>query len=405
MTPPPPISEFQTDSNSFGVYHIYKSGKLTYTPDESFTISSVADSPNFVVHKPDNASKWSSPFRIANPFTDPASSTSTSYLPFKNLSIFCLMQWFYDASVTKSLQSLNSLVQGVLLAPGFSLEDLTGFDAAKEAKCLDAYQMADPLLGSGTNRKIDDGWIETTVPLSLPCDRVKHRSEEDAPIFNVPGLLYRKPLEVIKATFQEPAAEQLHLFPFEEYWKPAPDSPPERIHLELYNLDAFILEHEKIRSQSNPECHLEMVIAAIMVWSDSTHLTNFGNASLWPIYLYLGSLSKYFCAQPSSFAAHHLAYIPKVMCLPFIHHFCHPQLKFQLGDAIQDFYQETFGQPAMADILMHLWRDLMHAVWRLILDDEFLDAYVNGIIITFPDGIQQRLSPCFFSYSADYPEK
>ena len=37
---------------------------------------------------------------------------------------------------------------------------------------------------------------------------------------------------------------------------------------------------------------------------------------------------------------------------------------------------------------MHLQRDLMHAVWQLILDDEFLDAYVNGIIITFPDGIQ-----------------
>ena len=328
MTPPPPISEFQTDSNSFGVYHIYQSSKPTYMPDESFTISSVSDSPNFVVHRPDNASKWSSPFGITDPSTNPTSSTSTSYLPFKNLSIFHLMQWFYDTSVTKSLQSLNSLVQGVLLAPGFLLEDLTGFDAAKEAKHLDEYQMTDPLPGSGTNRKINDGWIETTVPLSLPCDGVKHRSEEDAPIFNVPGLLYQKPLEVIKATFQEPAAEQLHLSPFEEYWKPVPDSPPERIYSELYNSDAFILEHEKIHSQSNPECDLEMVIAAIMVWLDSTHLTNFGNASLWPIYLYLGSLSKYFHAQPSSFAAHHLAYIPKVMCLPLIHHCCCPQMKF-----------------------------------------------------------------------------
>ena len=103
------------------------------------------------------------------------------------------------------------------------------------------------------------------LPLSLPCDQVKHQSEEDTPVFNVPGLLYHKPLEVIKAAFQEPAAEQLHLSPFEEYWKPVPDSPPEHIYSELYNSDAFILEHEKIRSQSNPECHLEMVIAAIMV--------------------------------------------------------------------------------------------------------------------------------------------
>jgi len=30
-----------------------------------------------------------------------------------------------------------------------------------------------------------------------------------------------------------------------------------------------------------------------MLWSDSTHLASFGNASLWPIYLYIGNLSKY----------------------------------------------------------------------------------------------------------------
>jgi len=55
-----------------------------------------------------------------------------------------------------------------------------------------------------------------------------------------------------------------------------------------------------------------MVIAPIMVSSDATHLTNFGSASLWPIYLYLGSQSKYTHAKPMSFAAHHLAYVPKV---------------------------------------------------------------------------------------------
>jgi hypothetical protein len=47
----------------------------------------------------------------------------------------------------------------------------------------------------------------------------------------------------------------------------------------------------------------------------------------------------------------------------------------------------------------------MHAVWRILLDDEFTDAYENGIVITFLDGIQRRLFPRFFTYSADYPEK
>jgi len=40
-----------------------------------------------------------------------------------------------------------------------------------------------------------------------------------------------------------------------------------------------------------------------------------------------------------------------------------------------------------------------------ILDDEFTDAYENGIIITFPDGIQRWVFPWFFTYSANYPEK
>lgn len=30
----------------------------------------------------------------------------------------------------------------------------------------------------------------------------------------------------------------------------------------------------------------------------------------------------------------------------------------------------------------------MQAVWQILLDDKFTDAYENGIIITFPDGIQ-----------------
>ena len=57
---------------------------------------------------------------------------------------------------------------------------------------------------------------------------------------------------------------------------------------------------------------LEYAIAPILVYSDSTKLTNFGPASLWPIYVWFLNMCKYMRAQPSSFAAHHLAYIPSV---------------------------------------------------------------------------------------------
>lgn len=47
----------------------------------------------------------------------------------------------------------------------------------------------------------------------------------------------------------------------------------------------------------------------------------------------------------------------------------------------------------------------MQGVWHILLDNDFLDAYKNGIVILFPDGIEWRLFPRFFTYSADYPEK
>jgi hypothetical protein len=47
----------------------------------------------------------------------------------------------------------------------------------------------------------------------------------------------------------------------------------------------------------------------------------------------------------------------------------------------------------------------MHAVWRLLLDAEFMHAYVHGIVIECFDGVLRRFFPRIFTYSADYPEK
>jgi hypothetical protein len=50
---------------------------------------------------------------------------------------------------------------------------------------------------------------------------------------------------------------------------------------ELYSSDAFITEHAKVQQQpAEPDCHLERVVLGLMFWSYSTHLANFGTASL-----------------------------------------------------------------------------------------------------------------------------
>ena len=55
--------------------------------------------------------------------------------------------------------------------------------------------------------------------------------------------------------------------------------------------------------------------------------------------------------------------------------------------------------------MTHCRRELMHAVWRMLLDDEFMHAYQYGIVIKCLDGVERRVFPRFFTYAADYPEK
>ena len=64
-----------------------------------------------------------------------------------------------------------------------------------------------------------------------------------------------------------------------------------------------------------------------------------------------------------------------------------------------------FGRPASANTITHLKRELLHKIWDLLLDPQFLHAYEHGIVLKCADGITRRIFPRFFTYSADYPEK
>lgn len=77
----------------------------------------------------------------------------------------------------------------------------------------------------------------------------------------------------------------------------------------------------------------------------------------------------------------------------------------QLPDDFADAYKKAYGVSPPADVITHCHRELIHAVFKLILAGEFQKAYTEGIIIEFPDGVRRRVFPRFFSYSADYPEK
>ena len=47
----------------------------------------------------------------------------------------------------------------------------------------------------------------------------------------------------------------------------------------------------------------------------------------------------------------------------------------------------------------------MQGVWKLLLNDQFIDAYTHGMEIKCADGVIRQVYPRLFTYSADYPEK
>ncbi|KAF9554100.1 hypothetical protein CPC08DRAFT_672520, partial [Agrocybe pediades] len=391
-TPPPDISTYTSEPNNFDIYRIYSHGVPTITPDENMTLSHSVDSPN-IAKDPAllrTKSSWWSCF--GNCVLEPLKNASHTYFaPFINASVFLLMSWYYDGTSMKSFAQLDSLVNDVIRHEDFKVSDFNGnFSAAREAARMDEAR-AEAASAKSNNMPFlkGDGWIEGKVSISVPCDGVKHGSEEAAPRFTVEGVYYRKPMEVIRRAFSEPAVELYHITPYKEYWKPSKNANPERLFGETFTADYFNDEYDKLRSQprTGPNKDLEPFVAGIILYSDSTHLASFGDASLWPVYMYIGNQSKYIRSKPSEFGAHHLAYIPK------------------LNDRIQDFCQEHFGKPASSGMLTHLRRELMQAVWELILDDDIVEAYIHGEKFQLYDGVDRALYPRFLFYSMDYPEK
>ena len=320
--------------------------------------------------------------------------------PFANMSIWRMMRWLNTGSSSKSEGEVNRLVDDVLNTPDFRAEDLHNFNARCENGRLDEADKATPL-----NDGFQVASITIEVPAGQPGDPLAPR------MYSVPGLHYRKLLNVIKAAFQSPLSKQFHFTPFSLMYRSPVTNKEQRVYGELYNSDEFINEHKRVQNRSppppdDPGCRLEKVIAALMFWSDSTHLTNFGVAKLWPIYLFFGNLSKYIRSQPTSGACNHLAYIPSV-CISNISNMCSRSYILQLPDSFESWISSwhPHWDTQRSQLMAHCRRELIQAVWRYILDDDFIHAMKYGVVVTCHDGIRRRIYPRIFTYSADYPEK
>ena len=58
-----------------------------------------------------------------------------------------------------------------------------------------------------------------------------------------------------------------------------------------------------------------------------------------------------------------------------------------------------------AEVEVHCKHELMHAVWNLLLDEEFVYGLEHGLAIQCSDGTEWVFFLWIITYSADYLEK
>ena len=289
-----------TTANSFGVWHDYPH-RPTIDPDGSLSLEELSNS-----YRLSSNSPQPSPIASDVPTSLPESERPF-YWPCSNATIWRVMAWLNNGKTTKSEAEATAFVETVIHASDFNKYDLIGFNAHRENQRLDKAL---------SKAALKSQFSESSVDILVPSGDSKVPAE----IFSIPGLLHRKLTSVIIDAFNDPLSHLLHLSPFKLFCHNPVTKMEERIFGELYTSDAFLAEHEDIQRHGKlPSddlgCQREKVVAALMVSSYVTHLTDFGNAKAWPFYLMLGNLSKYFRSLPNSGAMHHLAYIPSVSYL------------------------------------------------------------------------------------------
>ncbi|KAG2136440.1 hypothetical protein DEU56DRAFT_737272 [Suillus clintonianus] len=196
----------QTERDAFELFREYPHSFPTYDPENLSYFDNLCDAPTF--GHVDGDFEHERPWWAG--FGSSLEAVHRDYFaPFLNATTFRLMNWFYNASLQKSIEDLRRLVDNVMLAEDFDREDLRDFNPAREAKRLDNAEN-DP----SSTIFSSDGWHEASVNIRLPCEKERFDSEDDAPMFEVEGLYYRKPLEVLKAAFMEEGAKSFHTSPY-----------------------------------------------------------------------------------------------------------------------------------------------------------------------------------------------
>jgi hypothetical protein len=243
--------------------------------------------------------------------------------PFQSLSVFKFAHWFYTGSSNDAQAAADWLLQNVICAPTFDAQQLHGVDIQTINNTLDSIDNP-PTAGS---QMLSDAWRISTIMIKIPTGqrlgptRPSIGLESDDPDgipFSIPELHYRSLLDVIRSRFSSPLRSRSFTYIPYKVFQTKPGADDEQVRSDLFTADAWIEEHKKIQTLKIKEdgldvaCQYKRAVAALMVYSDPTQVTQFGQTSVSPVYLYFGNQPKQERRAPSSFAAEHIAYFPKV---------------------------------------------------------------------------------------------
>lgn len=388
----------QTLPNKFGISRYYFD-MPTSIPDEDVTLPELI---NPILPPSADSEDQQGSSKTTQKSVDESVSIKDQILniihPHPNFSAYLMSVWFYRrGSMQKSKHDRSILVKDVMLNPAFDameLEPPFSFNALDDA-------LVDMAGGITSPEQLGAGWIKCDVVMDIPAMGCHLRTT-----WPVPGAYYRDIVQVAQQVIESRASIKFNYDGFEEWWQP-PSSPlpKQRVYHNVYSADSFLQAEAQLRCSipkdyNGPPCR----IAGLMFWSDSTHLTNFGQACLHPIYMAFVNESKADRCHPNKRCLHHIAYMPEVrirsLGFTLVDKFV-PQLPSELIT----FLTNRLGKVPSSTLLAHLKQELFQAVWRLLLNDAFVKAHKEGVDMMCGDGIQRLLFLRVFTYSADCPER
>lgn len=285
----------RTQINKFGLFRVYNTDSPPrHDPEDPYSVENVHSA--HIDSEPSGS-------RASNTVENP-------YHPYPDESSMRLGDWYWNLGAQKSKETFRQLL------------DIIGDPAFRPSVVLEtAWDTIDSQLGHNHFDgdvpewlEEDVGWKCSSLSISVPFH--SHSKNPGPKNYVVDGFYHRPLLSIIKEKITNPAhASHFHLEPYELQWHPPHRDHDVRVYGELFTSAAFLDANQTLQdAPPEPGCDLPRVVAALMFWSDSTHLTAFGDVKLWPLYVYFGNDSKYRRCQPTLGLCSHAAYF-QVVCL------------------------------------------------------------------------------------------